>query len=144
MCTNIDRIATEIEKKRLKKISKGHAWKIVRIDGEEWVAPYNYSVYKKVGTNVAGGCLDTSWGEIHGGAFHFFLTRKLARSVVKAQVKSNKTVYLIERKYKVVKVIFNAKDFVCIGRQRAIDKRVWNLPQGNESVCAKAFKFAEK
>jgi len=149
MCTIIDKRATKIEKKKLKKTGKSHAWKVVRVVKDEWRAPYYASRYNKVGMNKANGPLRTYWDEIHGGAFHCFLTRKLARTLIIAQLKRDlKSGWfdeeMLSRKYKVVKVIFNAKDFVCIGRQRAIDKQAWDLPQGNESICITKFKFAEK
>jgi len=72
----------------------------------------------------------------------------LARTVVKAQKSNDDWTSWPDRsdyKYKVVKIVFDKKDFVCVGRQRFVDQRNWNLPlKENDSICIKRFKFMEK
>ena len=141
MCTNIDHDATKKVKDALKKTGTGHAWKIIRILDNKWVPPFRYLSchipYNKSGVNLASGIFyDPSHLLVAGGAFHCCLTRKIARQIVKQQDEI--------WSFKVVKVIFDEKDFVCVGNMNRIDQDNWRLPYENDSICVKKFKFAEK
>jgi len=157
MCTNVDREATRDYRKKLNKTGKGYAWKLVWVNEDKWIPPfrnkrqagiYQDTFYNKLKENEIDFPQCTRVSDFNymytAGVFHCCLTRKLTRQIKKNQIQYEKEYDIGPYQYRVVKVVFDAKDFVCVGEMNYIDQKEWGLPIGkNDSVCITKFKFVK-
>ena len=143
MCTNINDAETEVKRKRL-KATGNIVWKVVRYEGEKYFSPWQENILHRKGVNVAA----SSWGVnsplIGPGAFHAYRTREIARIFFANAVDKEECVAQ-KVSYKIVKIVFDKKDFIGIGNSHPQNKKEWKIDSfPNDTVCITKFKFAEK
>jgi len=161
MCTSIDRDASELLYRKIKKNGVGYAWKLIGVDKTGgYHSPFQHVSLNKTGYNSVDFKPWYSEAEqnsikIGFGCFHFFLTREDGRKALKWMYsyemgyanngipKSGINYRRFGSTYKVVKVSFRAADFVAVGRVGKDWADIWNLNNRPHSLCAKGFEFVE-
>jgi len=154
MCTIRNKEITKEYKKSLKKSGgQGYAWKIVIKDEMgKYFAPFRilheYTVINEIPEAfLATAVYYRGFNDIiSDGAFHCILTRQVARTILKSlngDIDIN-TIMMKDKVLKIVKVVFNEKDVVAVGRNHPEDSKIWGLDlEKDNMVCVTKFKFAK-
>ena len=139
--------ATIIKRKRL-KATGNIAWKVVRYEGEKYFSPWQDNILHRKEANITA----KSWEAdtfletriIGSGVFHAFTTRKIAR-IFLANAVDKEECAAQNIGYKIVKIVFDKKDFFCVGDSHPHNKKQWKIDSfPNDTVCITKFKFAER
>ena len=146
MCTNMDNIATTKKRKSLKN-KNNIGWKIVKVStAGEYEAPfsnifnYTYSTRKnRTVDDTVQNCL----GNIFGGVFHLFSSRACGRDMLRVLKSKNHRMSIYN--LKLVKVLYNNKDFYCVGDASNFSEVLMEAIKNhkNNSICVTAFTFAK-
>jgi len=160
MCTIVDAKATDDLKNKIKKTGIGYAWKLVQVGmhwktkEDEYLPPFQDGSYSKNRKNVETPiarrkvefCYDfLDKDEIHGQAFHLFITRSKARNVMTWIKDPRAWPYYrgCNARYKIIKVAFKPQDLIAVGHVSNDFKIQWDLDSSPDAICVHAFKFVK-
>ena len=151
MCTRVSPTETERKRKTLKP-KNNIGWKIVKVkeNGDYVSSQVRHWSYTKTGENVAidmdyGFSLHSSDTVKYDGVFHLFASRNIARTILHKYLELYPSLLTTGNKFRVVKVHYKKKDFVCAGTSDSIAPPMADTfaKFKFDALCVEKFKFAE-